>query len=192
MASGQLIQTQVDIEEVEKALAGTNKSLKAIRKSVLRIAAKETAKRWHCTPRWVSSRCREGMIPSASLIARRWDIPEDAEEPPCAIGRAATILENILELQAGNEVFVYSPATKEASTKIIGYLSREGFISAIKSTENIDEELSRIRVLNRGVNLIARARKKTAEEVEQRIKVTGELNIGVAKTSIEYEKKKKR
>ena len=45
MASGQLIQTQVDIEEVEKALAGTSKSLKAIRKSVLRIAAKETAKR---------------------------------------------------------------------------------------------------------------------------------------------------
>ena len=45
MASGQLIQTQVDIEEVEKALAGTSKSLKAIRKSVLRIAAKKTTKR---------------------------------------------------------------------------------------------------------------------------------------------------
>lgn len=46
MGTGQikLIDVKVEIEEAQKALAGTSKSLKSIQKSILRIAAQKTLK----------------------------------------------------------------------------------------------------------------------------------------------------
>lgn len=44
MADGQILRTTVDVSSVQEALAGTSKSLKAIERQTLRIAAKATAR----------------------------------------------------------------------------------------------------------------------------------------------------
>lgn len=152
---------------------------------------KQTADKWNCKPRWVSDRCNENMIPSATKIRGKWDIPEDAEKPPCAVGKAVSILENLQEIISGNKVYLFSPSSRENSEKVIRYLSREGFVSQIKDTDEIDAVVQQITITKRGVELIAHAKKVSVEEVQRQFKITAGVHMGIVNASVEYNASKK-
>lgn len=103
MASGQLIQTQVDIEEVEKALAGTSKSLKAIRKSVLRIAAKETAKRVKAAISASDLHRCTGELAKAYVYKVKRDGSEANVFPKALTGKDKTIFPKAMTLSYGHD-----------------------------------------------------------------------------------------
>lgn len=103
MASGQLIQTQVDIEEVEKALAGTSKSLKAIRKSVLRIAAKETAKRVKAAISASDLQRRTGELAKAYVYKVKKDGSEANVFPKALTRKDETIFPKAMTLSYGHD-----------------------------------------------------------------------------------------
>jgi len=122
MASGQLIQTQVDIEEVEKALAGTSKSLKAIRKSVLRIAAKETAKRVKAAINASDLHRRTGELSKAYVYKIKRDGSEANVFPKALSGKDKTIFPKAMTLSYGHD-----GATKRASN---WHIAPRGFVQS--------------------------------------------------------------
>lgn len=122
MASGQLIQTQVDIEEVEKALAGTNKSLKAIRKSVLRIAAKETAKRVKAAINASDLHRRTGELAKAYVYKVKKDGSEANVFPKALTGNGRTIYPKAMTLSYGHD----GPTKRAASW----HIAPRGFVQS--------------------------------------------------------------
>lgn len=122
MASGQLIQTQVDIEEVEKALAGTNKSLKAIRKSVLRIAAKETAKRVKAAISASDLQRRTGELAKAYVYKVKKDGSEANVFPKALTGNGRTIYPKAMTLSYGHD----GPTKRAASW----HIAPRGFVQS--------------------------------------------------------------
>ena len=153
---------------------------------------KEISKKWHCKQRWVSDRCNEGMVPSATKIGKKWEIPEDAEKPPCAAGMATTLLENIIEIIKGNDAYVISPGMIQLGQEVIDYLSKEGFISVLESEGSINERIKKAVVLQRGINLISKTRKVSIEEVEEEIRLSGVIHTGIADVTAEKTTKKRR
>ena len=122
MASGQLIQTQVDIEEVEKALAGTSKSLKAIRKSVLRIAAKETAKRVKAAISASDLQRRTGELAKAYVYKVKKDGSEANVFPKALTGNGRTIYPKAMTLSYGHD----GPTKRAASW----HIAPRGFVQS--------------------------------------------------------------
>ena len=122
MASGQLIQTQVDIEEVEKALAGTSKSLKAIRKSVLRIAAKETAKRVKAAISASDLHRRTGELAKAYVYKVKKDGSEANVFPKALARNGRTIYPKAMTLSYGHD----GPTKRAASW----HIAPRGFVQS--------------------------------------------------------------
>ena len=122
MASGQMIQTQVDIEEVEKALAGTSKSLKAIRKSVLRIAAKETAKRVKAAISASDLHRRTGELLKAYVYKVKKDGSEANVFPKALTGNGRTIFPKAMTLSYGHD----GPTKRAASW----HIAPRGFVQS--------------------------------------------------------------
>ena len=122
MANEQLIQTQVDIEEVEKALAGTSKSLKSIRKSVLRIAAKETAKRVKAAISTSDLQRRTGELLKAYVYKVKKDGSAASVFPKALSGNGSTIFPKAMTLSYGHD-----GPTKRASS---WHIAPRGFVQA--------------------------------------------------------------
>jgi len=115
------------------------------------------------------------MIPLAEKQGRIWDIPQEAEMPPCTGTVAALIMENLLEISSGKKVTPFPATMKASEINILRYLSQWGFISDI----NVSRENEYPYVLERGVNLIATMRKKPLEEILKKVN----LNIGINVTA---------
>ncbi len=122
MANDQLIRTQVDIEDVEKALAGTSKSLKSIRKSVLRIAAKETAKRVKAAINTSDLQRRTGELLKAYVYKVKKDGSAASVFPKALSGNGNTIFPKAMTLSYGHD-----GPTKRASH---WHIAPRGFVQA--------------------------------------------------------------
>lgn len=96
---------------------------------------KEFAKKNGKKTEWVRERCKEGLMLSAKKKANgRWEIPEDAELPPCTGREAALILENIIERSSGSEVCIIPARMAKRGEAALDYLMNWGFIAV--SPEN--------------------------------------------------------
>ena len=108
--TGQIIRTQVDIENVEKALIGTSKNLKAVGKSVLRIAAKETSKRV------------TGELAKAYVYKVKRDGSEANVFPKALTGKDKTIFPKAMTLSYGHD----GPTKRAASW----HIAPRGFVQS--------------------------------------------------------------
>lgn len=97
-------------------------------------------------------RCKEGMIPSAEKRNGRWDIPEDAELPPCTGREAALILENLLERNNGMDVCLIPARMAARGEETLSYLINWGFIERPKADGSM-------RLANRGIELLEASRR---------------------------------
>lgn len=100
--NGQIINTEIDISQVEQALAGTSKSLKAIQKSVLRIAAKETAKRVKAAISTSDLHTRTGELAKAYVYKVKKD-GSAANVFPKGISGSNTIFPKAMTLSYGHD-----------------------------------------------------------------------------------------
>lgn len=141
---------------------------------------REFAKKNEKKTDWVRSRCKEGLIPTAEKKSGRWDIPEDAELPPCTGREAALILENIIERNKGIEVCLVPARMGERGEAALGYLMNNGFIS------NPDDD-GAITVAKRGSDFLkelrgAKKTKKTKNTVVKKKKTTFEISGSLGST----------
>ncbi len=154
------------------------------------MKTKQIAKKWDCSERWVRDRCREGMVPSASKVGNKWEIPSEAEKPPCAAGFATMILENMIEISNGNKVNLVSPRMRRLGEEVLEYLSSEGFISIIENEGAIENRISNSKVLKRGIDLITKTRNVSIEDIEKKYGLSLGLTMGIVNLSLEYENSK--
>lgn len=109
-----LLNIQTDISEVQNALAGTSKSLEAIQKGVLRIAASGTAKAVKTAIRSSDLKKRTGEL----LKAYVYKVKKSGEEanvfPKALTGKNKTIFPKAMTLSYG-----HSGATKKAKAWFI-------------------------------------------------------------------------
>ena len=135
---------------------------------------KEFAKRNGISARTVAQRCRDGMIPLAEQNAgtKRWNIPEEAEMPPCTGRFAAFILENISEREKGNSPQLFPPSVAPKAVSVLRYLLRWGYISG--------REGGGYAVCARGQRLMQKHR----ETVEKERTVTTEASAGFEKAGV--------
>jgi len=119
--AAQIINASVDIENVQQALAGTSKSLKSIQKSVLRIAAKETAKRIKAVINTSDLQKRTGEL----LKAYVYKVKKDGSEAnvfPKALSKNRTIFPKAMTLSYGHD----GPTKRAKSWNILP----RGFVQA--------------------------------------------------------------
>ncbi len=45
------------------------------------LSAKEVARRWHVSVRWVNQYFQDGRVPGVERFGKSWAIPEDAVKP---------------------------------------------------------------------------------------------------------------
>ncbi|MEG0322233.1 MAG: helix-turn-helix domain-containing protein, partial [Oscillospiraceae bacterium] len=45
------------------------------------ITVKQTAEKWHVSPRWVQICCKRGEVAGAQRPGREWRIPDTAKKP---------------------------------------------------------------------------------------------------------------
>ena len=145
---------------------------------------KDTATRWNCSPKWVRERCNEGLIPLAHKRVR-WDIPKQAEKPPCTGIVAALIIENLLEIEQGHDIIIIPPRIKNGK-EIVEYLSAWGFLSEIPPEGLNNRTLHSIRTLERGKELITKVRKKNNAEKTVKTTVEGGVEIGIAHAKVNH------
>ena len=119
MASGQILSTEIDVSAVQEALAGTNKSLKAIQKDTLRIVARATAKEIRAAIRSSGLHQRTGELLKAYTYKVRRD-GESATVFPKGISGKTNIFPKVMTLSYGHE-----GPTKRASS---WYIAPRGFV----------------------------------------------------------------
>lgn len=112
--ANQIISAQVDIEEVQKALAGTSKSLKSIQKATLRIAAKGTANTIKAAIRSSDLERRTGELQKAYVYKVRKDGSEANVFPKALTAKDRTIFPKAMTLSYG-----HSGPTKRAKAWFI-------------------------------------------------------------------------
>lgn len=120
--TGQIIETQVDIAEVEKALSQTNKSLKSIRKGVLRIAAKETSKKVKAALNTSDLHRRTGELAKAYVYKVKKDGSEANVFPKALVGKDKTIFPKAMTLSYGHD----GPTKRAASW----HIAPRGFVQS--------------------------------------------------------------
>lgn len=120
--TGQIIRTQVDIENVEKALIGTSKNLKAVGKSVLRIAAKETSKRVKAAINTSDLHRRTGELAKAYVYKVKKDGSEANVFPKALTRRDETIFPKAMTLSYGHD----GPTKRAASW----HIAPRGFVQS--------------------------------------------------------------
>jgi len=116
----------------------------------------EISKEWGCEPRWVRDRCKEGMIPLAEKNGLQWNIPEEADKPPCTRHYAVTLLKTLLESEKGITVNFFPGKDTEKAIQAYRYLSEWAFISEISSFDRkmLHELLKIATITERGLDLI--------------------------------------
>ena len=120
--ANQIINASVDIEEVQQALAGTSKSLNSIQKSVLRIAAKGTAKRIKAAINTSDLQKRTGELLKAYVYKVKKDGSQANVFPKALTGKDRTILPKAMTLSYGHD-----GPTKRAKS---WYIAPRGFVQA--------------------------------------------------------------
>lgn len=101
--ANQIINAHVEIEEVQKALAGTSKSLMSIQKSVLRIAAKGTAKQIKAAISTSDLHKRTGELAKAYVYKVKKDGSEANVFPKALTSKDRTIFPKAMTLSYGHE-----------------------------------------------------------------------------------------
>lgn len=127
------------------------------------------------------------MIPLAEKNGKAWEISQEAEEPPCTGNEAVVIIENIIELNSGKEVVLFSNTMKDRGPIILAYLINWGFVSK----ENDGKNQNSISVLNKGAQLVANIRNKPVEEDKITTKVSASVKVGPVDLSAEHEVEKR-
>lgn len=164
-------------------------------KEVFEMNTREFAKKNGKRAESVRERCKEGMLPTAVKRKNgRWDIPEDAEMPPCTGREAAMLIENILENAGGREVRLVPARMMRRGEAALRYLSNWGFIS--ESGEGRAPV-----VLERGLELAARfggavssangsktAEKRTSLGIKAKLEL--KLPIGSALAEVDYSRER--
>ena len=153
---------------------------------------KETAKRWSCNRDWVGKQCREGMIPLAEKKKLGWDIPEEAEMPPCTRRYAVSLLQQIEELQNGISVSVFREKEYEKQINTYRYLSDWGFISEVSEADfsnrkQVEEKIRRSRITERGRNLIEVDKPKEQKISRKESRKNAAINLGICSCSYSSE-----
>ena len=120
--ANQIISAQVDIEEVQQALSGTSKSLKSIQKSVLRIAAKGTAKQIKAAINTIDLQKRTGELSKAYVYKVKKDGSEANVYPKALTAKDRTIFPKAMTLSYGHE-----GPTKRAKS---WHIAPRGFVQA--------------------------------------------------------------
>lgn len=120
--ANQIISAQVDIEEVQQALSGTSKSLKSIQKSVLRIAAKGTAKQIKAVINTSDLQKRTGELSKAYVYKVKKDGSEANVYPKALTAKDRTIFPKAMTLSYGHE-----GPTKRAKS---WHIAPRGFVQA--------------------------------------------------------------
>lgn len=120
--ANQIINASVDIEEVQQALAGTSKSLNSIQKSVLRIAAKGTAKRIKAAINTSDLQKRTGELLKAYVYKVKKDGSQANVFPKALTGKDRTIFPKAMTLSYGHD-----GPTKRAKN---WYIAPRGFVQA--------------------------------------------------------------
>ena len=118
----QIVSTEIDVQPVLDALSGTSKSIESIEKSVLRIAAKETAK---CVRAAVVSsdlNVRTGELRKAYTYKVKKYGSSASVYPKALVGKDRTIFPKAMTLSYGHE-----GPTKRASN---WYIKPRGFVQA--------------------------------------------------------------
>lgn len=101
--ANQIISASVDIKEVQEALAGTSKSFPAIQKSVLRIAAKGTAKRIKAAINTSDLQKRTGELLKAYVYKVKKDGSEANVFPKALKAKDRTIFPKAMTLSYGHD-----------------------------------------------------------------------------------------
>ena len=120
------------------------------------MTTSEIARKWERKTQWVRERCKEGMIPLAEKKGGHWDVPEEADEPPCTRNYAVVLLNGIVASTKGALVNFFPGKGYEKELQVYRYLSEWGFISKIPSfdKERITELLKDATITDRGLGLI--------------------------------------
>ena len=153
--------------------------------------AKETAKRWGCSPSTVKEYCRTDIIPSAEKIKSKanrlvWDVPAECTKPPMTRHGMCTILDTAFLIQDGAnfEVVKWGRSINDVKD-CFRYLAENAFITDYDNTKSFEELVYAIKVTLRGEDLI----RSDAQDKKKPLhyKVKGELNFKVASVSVEVE-----
>ena len=143
---------------------------------------------------WVRERCKEGMMPTA--IKRRngrWEIPEDAELPPCTGREATMLIENIIECTEGKSVCIVPARMARRGEAALEYLMNWGFIAK-------DTASGELLVLERGLALAMRFKPdavwnadgtaQTHSSLGLKAKIEVKLPIGSALAEVDYSRER--
>jgi len=120
--NGQIIRAEIEVKEVQDALAGTSKSLKAIEKSVLRIAAKETAKRVKAAISASDLQRRTGELSKAFIYKVKKDGSSASVFPKALTRSDHSIFPKAMTLSYGHD----GPTKRAASW----HVAPRGFVQA--------------------------------------------------------------
>jgi hypothetical protein len=143
------------------------------------VTTKEKAKEWNCKPKWVAEQCCQGMIPLAEKNARRWDIDEEAEKPPCTRAYAADLLQRISDSQNGISVEFFGKKKTDTDLIVYQYLSKWDYISKIvfSSKEECENKLVNAQVTVRGKDLLKRHNSSVEQKPKKKIAMNGSVSI---------------
>ena len=156
--------------------------------------ARDFAKKNGKRAEWVRERCKEGMLPTAVKRKNgRWEIPEDAELPPCTGREAAMLIENILERAEGKSVRLVPARMARRGEAALEYLMNWGFIAKeAASGEPV--------VLERGLALAMRFKPEAAGDADGAVqkhsslglkaKIELKLPIGSALAEVDYSRER--
>jgi lipocalin len=126
------------------------------------------------------------MIPLAKKKARRWDIDEDAEKPPCTGTYAANLLCRISEAEKGMlvEFFLADKPKKELVT--YHYLSRWEYITKIdfSGKEECEKSLVNAHVTERGRCLIERHNISELQKTKRKTTIKGSAKIAIPSVTL--------
>ena len=145
------------------------------------------AGKWNTNDRWVRSRCLEGFIPLAERTGKGWEIPEEADKPPCTGLAATIIMENMLEIAEGHDVQLFPKKYQAISEDILDYLIDWGFIEKL----DLQDGTIIIAVVKRGLDLIAAVRKTPEIEKKKKTKFGARVAAGGLEAYAEYSTEQK-
>ncbi len=155
------------------------------------MTVKEIAKEWECKENWVRDRCKEKMIPLAEKKRFVWDIPSDAEKPPCTRHYAVNLLNVIMESMKGVNINFFPGKNHEKIMDVYKYLSEWAYISKIdcSNKESIELSLKKVTITERGIELINLTKENMYDNEKTRMKAA--VNVGAISMSYDTTKVRK-
>lgn len=122
MATGQMVVTQINVSEVQEALAETNKSLKAIQRQTLRVVARATANTVKAAIVSSDLHVRTGELRRAYTYKLKRDGSEANVYPRALTNGDRTIFPKAMTLSYGHE----GPTKRARNWRIVprGFVQR--------------------------------------------------------------------